>query len=378
MRPAPRRGNENLLAYISPAGRRAAARGGAHGCAFAAAWLFGPLAVSALFAVRGIEAVELPRGVYIASQAVIGTALGGGFSPSTLLVLPGHAAVFAFAVFFILLTSFLNGWFLPRHTRLNAPTAFLGTMPGGAGEMVAMSDSLRADTRLVVVMQYARLLLILSSLAIAAPILRHFHPLPQAGTAATLLAAPDTFAWWKIGLLLLLATAGYFTGIRTRIPAGTFLVPTGLYLLLETSGLHPGRWPLPIFAAAYIAIGLQIGGRFRPSTLLLIKDILLPVCATTLFLLGASVALAWVLVREMGLDPVSAYLAATPGGLDSVAAVAAELHGNTAIILAVHVARLLCVLVIGPWMVRACSAWLVEKSPLPLSGGASPDADGSQ
>jgi hypothetical protein len=45
----------------------------------------------------------------------------------------------------------------------------------------------------------------------------------------------------------------------------------------------------------------------------------------------------------MGLDPVSAYLAATPGGLDSVAAVAAELQGDTAVILTVHLVRLLCV-----------------------------------
>src|ERR1700739_2586699 len=55
-----------------------------------AAWLFGPLAASALFALRDWEAVELPRAAYIAAQAVIGTALGAGFSPTTLLALPKH------------------------------------------------------------------------------------------------------------------------------------------------------------------------------------------------------------------------------------------------------------------------------------------------
>jgi uncharacterized protein len=128
-----------------------------------AAWFFGPLVASAFFALRDWQAVELPRTVYVAAQAVIGCALGAGFSPATLLTLPKHFAIFAFAVVFILLTSLLNGWLLTRRTRLDVATAFLGTMPGGAGEMAAMGDSLRADSRLVVIMQYARLLLILAA-----------------------------------------------------------------------------------------------------------------------------------------------------------------------------------------------------------------------
>lgn len=328
------------------------------------AWLFGPLVASALFAVRDWEAVEWPRPVYIAAQAVIGTALGAGFSPTTLLTLPKHFWIFAFAVVFILLTSLLNGWILTRSTRLDVATAFLGTMPGGAGEMAAMSDSLRADTRLVVIIQYARLLLILTSLALVTPFLNHHFPSHQVHEAVTTAALPVAFAWWKMGALCLLACAGWLAGMRTRIPAGTFLVPTVLYFLLEIGGVQLGRWPWPVFAAAYLVMGLQIGGRFRSSTLAVIKDILLPVCGTTLLLLTGSCVLAWILTRELGLDPVSAYLAATPGGLDSVAAVATELQGDTAIILTVHLVRLLCVLIAGPWLVRACSSWLMKRDEL--------------
>jgi uncharacterized protein len=110
---------------------------------------------------------------------VIGTALGAGFSPATLLTLPKHFSIFAFAVVFILLTSLFNGWLLTRRTRLDVATAFLGTMPGGAGEMAAMSESLRADSRLVVIMQYTRLLLILASLALVTPFLSHHSLRPR-------------------------------------------------------------------------------------------------------------------------------------------------------------------------------------------------------
>ncbi len=324
-----------------------------------AAWLFGPLVVSAVFAVRDWEAVELPKPVYIGAQAVIGTALGGGFSPATLMALPRHFWVFAFAVVFILLTSLFNGWILARRTRLDIVTAFLGTMPGGAGEMAAMSDSLRADTRLVVIMQYTRLLLILLSLAFLAPVLSHLpHAAGSPSVVAAIGAAPVPFAWWRIGGLAVLVFLGWWTGLRTRIPAGTFLIPTLLYFLLQFSGVSLGRWPAPVFDVAYLIMGVQIGGRFHSSTLAAIKGILLPVCGTTLLLLSGSGVLAWILTRELGLDPISAYLAATPGGLDSVAAVATELHGDTAIILTVHLVRLMCVLIAGPWLVRGCARWM--------------------
>ena len=220
-----------------------------------AAWLFGPLVASALFALRDWQAFEAPRSIYVGAQAVIGTALGAGFSPATLLTLPKHFSIFAFAVVFILLTSLFNGWILTRRTRLNVATAFLGTMPGGAGEMAAMSDSLRADSRLVVIMQYTRLLLILATLAVVTPFLNHHAPSAQGQEAATAALLPAPFAWWKIGTLCLLAFTGWLTGMRTRIPAGAFLIPTVFYFLLEMSGIQLGRWPWPVFATAYLVMG---------------------------------------------------------------------------------------------------------------------------
>src|ERR1700686_1148701 len=88
-----------------------------------AAWFFGPLVASAFFALRDWHSFEAPRSIYIATQAVIGTALGAGFSPGTLLTLPEHFSIFAFAVVFLLLTSLFNSWILTRRTGLDVATA---------------------------------------------------------------------------------------------------------------------------------------------------------------------------------------------------------------------------------------------------------------
>jgi membrane AbrB-like protein len=105
----------------------------------------------------------------------------------------------------------------------------------------------------------------------------------------------------------------------------------------------------------YAIMGLQIGGRFHPDTIMLIRQVLLPVIGTTLLLLIASVVLAAIVARLMGLDLTSAYLAATPGGLDSVAAVATDLRVDTTIVVSMHLVRLMCVLIFGPWLVRLCA-----------------------
>lgn len=317
------------------------------------AFLFGPLAASAFFAVRGWCAARFPQPVYIAGQAVIGTALGAGFSPATLAVIPHHAGIFTFAVVFILATSLLNGWLLNRFTHLDAATSYLGTMPGGAGAMAAMSDSLRADTRLVTAIQYVRLLVILGTLACVASILKAHLPHGAAGHGFTIYSTE--LVPWKLGVLLGIVVTGWLAGTRTRIPAGAFLVPTLLYFLLNLGGLRLGGLPWPLLAVAYAIMGLQIGGRFHPETITMIRRVLLPVVGTTMLLLTASLVLAAVVAELMHLDLISAYLAATPGGLDSVAAVATDLRVDTTIVVSMHLVRLLCVLLFGPWLVKLCA-----------------------
>ena len=318
------------------------------------AFLFAPLAASAIFAVRGWCAIQLPQPAYIAAQAVIGTALGAGFSPKTLAVIPQHAGIFTFAVVFILATSLLNGWLLSRFTPLDAATSFLGTMPGGAGAMAAMSDSLHADTRLVTAIQYVRLLVILGSLACVAPILKAYAP--HSGVAGPAFALYSSeFVPWKLGVLLALVVIGWLAGTYTKIPAGAFLVPTLLYFLFSLAGVHLGGLPWEALALAYAIMGLQIGGRFHPETIALIRRVLLPVIGTTLLLLVASIVLAALVAQFMHLDFTSAYLAATPGGLDSVAAVATDLRVDTTIVVSMHLVRLLCVLLFGPWLVKLCA-----------------------
>ena len=62
--------------------------------------------------------------------------------------------------------------------------------------------------------------------------------------------------------------------------------------------------------------------------------------------------LAWLLVRESGIDPLTAYLATSPGGADSVAIIAASSKVDVPFVMAQQTVRFIFVLLIGPPLSR--------------------------
>jgi hypothetical protein len=79
----------------------------------------------------------------------------------------------------------------------------------------------------------------------------------------------------------------------------------------------------------------------------------LPQVALSIFILMAVCAgLAFVLVRGAGIDPLTAYLATSPGGMDTVAIIAASSNVDVPFVMALQAVRLVIVLIAGPPLAR--------------------------
>lgn len=115
-----------------------------------------------------------------------------------------------------------------------------------------------------------------------------------------------------------------------------------------------------VLAGAYLVLGLQIGGNFDAAIVDQLRRLGWFILLSNIFLLAVSAFLAVCLMPLLRIDLLSAYLAATPGGLDSVAAMATDLKADAALILAVHSLRLISVLVIGPYLVRFVAQRLTQ------------------
>lgn len=68
-------------------------------------------------------------------------------------------------------------------------------------------------------------------------------------------------------------------------------------------------------------------------------------------------AMAWGLAHYMQIDFITAWLATSPGGLDTVAVIAAGSNADMALIMAMQTLRLFSILLTGPAVARFISTY---------------------
>ena len=314
-----------------------------------AAFLIAPLIVSACFAVRGLSSIRLTKPSFFLVQGIIGVSLASSFSASSLAVLQKHWLPVLFVVLSMQVFTILNALFFVYFGKLSPATALLGTLPGGAGEMAAISETFGADPRLVSVMQYTRLLVIVLMVSLGSSLIG----VNSAPVASVLLSPPAVSAYSNL-LSLLAAVAGVFIGLKLKIPAGTMIVPLFLSIFISSLGFSLGL-AQPVLWLVYAALGLQIGSQFDSSVVERMKHLAFSLIGASLFLMFGSMLIAVAFSKMIDLVGVTAYLAATPGGLDSVAVMATEVQADPAIVVTVHFSRLVLVLTTGPLLVKLFS-----------------------
>jgi hypothetical protein len=241
------------------------------------------------------------------------------------------------------------GILLARVTDIDAPTAALGMVAGGASGIVAMSDDLGADDRLVAVMQYLRVLVIVVLTPLAGAVL--FAP----GSAhAARVGGADPGLLADVAFTAGAALLGVLVARPLRLPAGALLGPMVLTATLSLTGVSGGaRVPYVVAQVAFAVIGLQVGLRFTRESLGRVARLLPWVLGSIAALIAACAVLALVLSKLAGISFLDAYLATTPGGLYAVLATAVSTGANTTFVLAVQSLRLLVMLAAAPVIVRA-------------------------
>jgi uncharacterized protein len=315
-------------------------------------WLFGALLLGLAVALAWPERLAVPGRAFTAAQAVTGVTLGTYLQASSLSALAHQWLAVALVSAGTLLVSLLGGVGLARVTALDAPTAALGMIAGGASGIVTMARELHGDDRLVAFMQYARVLVVVLVTPVLIPLAfpgEHAAGAPAAaGGGAPVLG--DALDW---PLTFAVAAAGALAARALRVPAGALLGPMVLAGVITLTGVESGLATPPLVReVAFAAIGLQVGLRFTVATVRQVGRLLLPVLACIAFLLAACFGLAAALAATTSVPLLDAYLATTPGGLYAVLAVAFGAGANTTFIVAVQGLRVLVMVLLAPVAVR--------------------------
>ena len=313
-----------------------------------AALLLGPMAAAVVLAVRG-AGLTLPGAAMTLAQGVMGLMIATILPASLLGEVAARWPVVMAGTLATLVASAALGWVLAQSGILPGTTAIWGSMPGAASVMTVVSESFGADIRLVAFMQYLRVACVALSSALVARLFGVSH------TAAVATHWFPSVPITGVALTLALAAALAFGGVRCRLPGGAFLAPMFGGMALVQSGLVTLYLPPWLLALCYAAIGWAIGLRFTPVILAHAARVFPRVFAAVLALIATCGLGAWLLVRFAGVDPLTAFLATSPGGADSVAIIAASTKVDLPFVMAMQMARFLLVLFTGPTLARLLS-----------------------
>ncbi|MBN8887738.1 MAG: AbrB family transcriptional regulator [Rudaea sp.] len=335
-----------LLAILS-----AAIAGGLFALHLPGALLLGPMFAGIAFGTHGAE-VRVPAKAYIGAQAIVGCLIANMITPAIAQTFLAHWPLFVGTIAATLVASIALGAGLSRVARtLPGTTAIWGVTPGAAMAMVLMAESFGADARLVAFMQYLRVICV----ALVAAAVAHFwlHLQDVAPVQPVWFPPLDVMAFAGT---LAVAAIGAVVGVRSRIQAGALLVPALGAIVLHLGGWLKLELPPWLLTAVYALIGWSIGLRFRRDTLRYSLRALSPILFSIAALIAVCAGLSWLLVQAAGVDALTAYLAMSPGGMDTVAIIAASSHVDLAFVMAMQAVRLIVVIALGPRL----AAWVAR------------------
>lgn len=316
-----------------------------------AALLLGPMFAGIALGTHG-AAVRVPPSGYIAAQALIGGMIATTITPEIAQTFLGHWPIFLAAILTTLLASGMLGVGLSRLRVLPGTTAIWGVTPGAATAMVVMAESWGADARLVAFMQYLRVICVAMFAAGIAHFMLHLgnvaRPMPALLAPVDIVACAET--------LVVLGAAAWL-GLRLRVQAGALLLPAFAVAALHLAGWLRIELPPLLLVATYALVGWTIGLRFTREALRYSLRALPAILGSIAALIAICGALSWVLARVAHVDALTAYLAMSPGGMDTVAIIAASSPVDLPFVMCLQTVRLFVVIAFGPRLAR----WVAQR-----------------
>lgn len=311
-----------------------------------AALLLGPMAVAIVMALLGMN-LRMHKVGFNAAQAVIGVMIASSMPASIFSELVSDWPVFVLGILATVVAASALGALMVRAQVFPGTTAVWGSSPGAASVMVLMSENYGGDMRLVAFMQYVRVVCV----ALAATLVARLYDVTPAQAQAI-----DWFPAMPVlpvvGTLAIAFAAAWICTLL-RLPGAPLLGPLAACLAAKFGFDMPLVLPPWLLAIAYAMIGWAVGGRFTREVVGYAARNFLRVLASVIGLIAICSVFAAILVVTTGIDPLTAYLATSPGGADSVAIIAASTNVDVPFVMAMQIGRFLFVVLTGPMIAKA-------------------------
>ena len=316
--------------------------------------LIGALVFAGALTLLGAPLEEPPVWVRSLARVLLGLSIGAKVTTETVQAIARAFVPIVLMILAMMALGLLIARTIRRFTDMPRVTACCGSSPGGLTAMVVLADEMGGEGAVVASMHLVRYV----SVQLAVPFfVRARFGVDGAGavgTAGANASAPEG-ALLRVVALLVVGLAAAYLANRKRIPGGEMLAGMLVAALLNPLWLRlpttPDTWRL--FAAWFIGAGVgatltrQVLRDFRPYAL---SGVLMTLC-----LIAAGLGLGWVLAEVTGLDIITTVVGSSPGGADTMVLLATELGADAQVVAAMHVSRLIMIMLLMPVLIRLVS-----------------------
>lgn len=328
-----------------------------------AALMLGPMFAAILFGFRGAR-LSISGPAFGLAQGVVGCMIASSLPVSVSADVLARWPLLVFGVLSVMFVAGLLGWGLTRLGVLPGTTVVWGLSPGAASAMVILSDSFGADSRLVAFMQYTRVILVTAAASLIATVIG--GAVPHAVDTQLWFPPVD---WTALAGTLALAAGGPAIARLAGIPAAGLVLPIFAGIALTHLGWLDIELPHWLLAIAYMLVGWRIGLPFTRPLILHAMKMLPGIVFSAVSLIVVCAGIAALFVVFAGMDPLTAYLATSPGGADTVAIISASSDVDTPFVMAMQMARFILILLFGPMLARFVARRAVAAESAADAGG---------
>lgn len=310
------------------------------------AYLFAGVVTGLLAANLLTDPPHFPPRLRTVGLAALGMSAGVRVDQDVLHAVAEQPAVILGGVVVTLALTLLAGQVLRLSPHVDAPTAIMSSIAGGAASVTAIARELGAAEAVVMSIQYLRVLFVLATV-----------PLVAAWAGVGEKRAPVTVDAWNTDTLALIGVAlvvGLALARLLRFGGAQLILPLLVAAAMSVSGQFPdASIPTPVVDFGYSVAGLSVGFALTAVALRGLVPVMPLALLQVILTVGGCAVVGVILSELIGISAFDGYLATTPGGLPLVTAVAIGSGGAVGLILTMQVMRLALALALAPVLAAA-------------------------
>lgn len=307
-------------------------------------WMLGPMFALAALRLLGVD-LRVPPLSREAGQWIIGTSIGLYFTAEVLHLVASAWLLLIAGALFAIACGCISGVALAKLGGFDKTTGIFASIPGGPAEMAVIGDTFGGHPDRIAAGQSLRILIVIGIVPALVTALGMHGSMPFAQATQTVDRA-------GLALLLGATLAGVLATHRLRVPNAAFLGALVVAIVLTASGVEWSSVPSPVSNAGQWLLGSALGARFQRELLhgghRFLGAVLLSVGLSIVLSAIFGGMVAWATEFDVG----TLLLGTAPGGMSEMCVTAKVLQLGVPLVTALHVTRLVFLLVATPPVFR--------------------------